>query len=84
LEDRRNVGESCCNSGDGTDQRVQSSMLMVNNKFETLHLNNFLYWKTLFSHQNVGEVIVILTVLTFVKMHVEAASKCLLRDSGTL
>jgi len=23
LEDRRNVGESSCNTGDGTDQRVQ-------------------------------------------------------------
>jgi len=40
--------------------------------------------ENVFSHQNVGEVIVIRTVLTFVKMHVEAASKCLLRDSGTI
>jgi hypothetical protein len=29
LEDRRNVGESSCNSGDGTDQRVQSLMFMM-------------------------------------------------------
>ena len=29
LEDRRNVGESSCNSGDGTDQRVQSLMMMM-------------------------------------------------------
>jgi hypothetical protein len=29
LEDRRNVGESNCNSGDGTDQRVQSLMFMM-------------------------------------------------------
>jgi len=29
LEDRINVGESCCNSGDGTDQRVQSLMFMM-------------------------------------------------------
>jgi len=29
LEDRRNVGDSSCNFGDGTDQRVQSSMFMV-------------------------------------------------------
>ena len=29
LEDRRSVGESCCNCGDGTDQRVQSLMFMM-------------------------------------------------------
>ena len=29
LEDRRNVGESSCNCGDGTDQRVQSFMFMM-------------------------------------------------------
>jgi len=29
LEDRRNVGESSCNSGDGTDQRVKSLMFMM-------------------------------------------------------
>jgi len=29
LEDRRNVGESSCNSGDGTDQRVQPLMFMM-------------------------------------------------------
>jgi len=29
LEDRRNVGESICNSGDGTDQRIQSLMMMM-------------------------------------------------------
>jgi len=29
LEDRRNVGESSCNFGDGTDQRVQSLMFMT-------------------------------------------------------
>jgi len=29
LEDRRNVGESSYNSGDGTDQSVQSLMLMM-------------------------------------------------------
>ena len=29
LEDRRNVGASSCNSGDGTDQSVQSLMFMV-------------------------------------------------------
>jgi len=28
-EDRKNVGESSCNFGDGTDQRVQSSMFMM-------------------------------------------------------
>jgi hypothetical protein len=29
LEDRRNVGEGSCNSGDGTDQRVQSLMFIM-------------------------------------------------------
>jgi len=29
LEDRRNVGECSCNSGDGTDQRVQSLMFTM-------------------------------------------------------
>ena len=29
LEDRRNVGESSCNSGDGTDQRVQYLMFIM-------------------------------------------------------
>ena len=31
IEDRRNVGEYSCNSGDGTDQRVQSLMFMMMN-----------------------------------------------------
>ena len=29
LEDRRSVGASSCNSGGGTDQRVQSLMFMM-------------------------------------------------------
>jgi len=29
LEDRRNVGESSCNFGDGTDQRVQSLTFII-------------------------------------------------------
>ena len=29
MEDRRNVGENSCNSGDGNDQRVQSLMFMM-------------------------------------------------------
>ena len=29
MEDRRNAGESSCNCGDGTDQRVQSLMFMM-------------------------------------------------------
>jgi len=29
LKDRRSVGASSCNSGDGTDQRVQSLMFMM-------------------------------------------------------
>jgi hypothetical protein len=29
LEDQRNVGENSCNSGDGTDQRVQTLKFMM-------------------------------------------------------
>jgi hypothetical protein len=29
LEDRRNVGETGCNFGDGTDEKVQSLMFMM-------------------------------------------------------
>jgi hypothetical protein len=29
LEDRRNVGENSCDSGDGTDRRVQSLKFMM-------------------------------------------------------
>ena len=29
MEDRGNVGESSCNFGDGTDQRVQSLIFMM-------------------------------------------------------
>jgi hypothetical protein len=29
LEERRKVGKNSCNSGDGTDQRVQSLMFMM-------------------------------------------------------
>ena len=29
MEVRRNVGESSCNSGDGTDQRIQSLMFIM-------------------------------------------------------
>jgi len=32
LEDQRNVGWSRCNSGDGTDQRVQFLMFMMTTK----------------------------------------------------
>ena len=35
LEDRRSVGASSCNSGDGTDQKVQSSMFMMTKTNQT-------------------------------------------------
>jgi len=35
LEDRRNVGESSCNFGDRTDQRVQFLMFMMMMKTES-------------------------------------------------
>jgi len=42
LEDRRNVGESSCKSGDGTDQRVQSLMFMMMMTF--VELQYIPYW----------------------------------------
>jgi hypothetical protein len=46
LEDRRNAGESSCNSGDGTDQRVQSlifMMMTVQGQTTECLMNNELY-----------------------------------------
>ena len=44
LEERRNFGESSCNFGDGTDQRVQSlmfmMMMMMIRKFYKRHLSS--------------------------------------------
>ena len=42
LEDRRNVGESSCNFGDGTDQSVQSLMciMMMMMMMMTFHLGS--------------------------------------------
>ena len=44
LEDRRNVGESSCNFGDGTDQRVQSLMFMMMVMIPNV---NFFFFKSL-------------------------------------
>jgi len=38
LEDRRSVGASSCNSGDGTDQRVQPLMFMMMMVIKNKHL----------------------------------------------
>jgi hypothetical protein len=43
LADRRNVGESSCNSGDGTDQRVQSLMFMMMMMNLTFLIYTFLF-----------------------------------------
>jgi len=40
LEDRKSVGASSCNSGDGTDQRIQSLMFMI-----MMMIKNFFIWK---------------------------------------
>jgi hypothetical protein len=42
LEDQRNVGKNSCNSGDGTDQRVQSLMFMMM-MMMTIYRKNFIY-----------------------------------------
>jgi hypothetical protein len=42
LEDRRNVGGSSCNCGDGTDQRVQSLMFMMMMTFYSITYNDCL------------------------------------------
>jgi len=47
LEDRRSVGASSCNSGDGTDQRVQSLMFMMMMTMKT----NDIYLLQLCFHQ---------------------------------
>jgi len=43
LEDRRNVGESSCNSGDGTDHTVQSLMFMMMMMMMMTRLGTFNY-----------------------------------------
>jgi len=41
LEDRRNVGENCCNSGDGTDQTGPILHVYVDDKFKhNIDINN--------------------------------------------
>jgi len=56
------------------------------NEFKALHLSQFLFfflfWKLFFSSERMDSNCD--TVITFVKMHVEAASKCVLRNSGTM
>ena len=44
MEDQRNVGESSCNFGDGTDQNLQSLifMMMMMMKFNVAHVLS--YW----------------------------------------
>ena len=44
LEDRRSVGASSCNSGDGTDQSVQSFMFMIM-MMMMLNVVNFIFLK---------------------------------------
>jgi len=46
LEDRRNIGDSGCNFGDGMDQRVQSLMFMMMN---TIHIEATENYLTMFS-----------------------------------
>ena len=46
LEDRRNVGESSCNFGDGTDQRVQSLTFMMMMMMMMMVMNDCTLQKT--------------------------------------
>ena len=58
LEDRRNIEESSCNFGDGTDQMVQSlmfmmmMMMMTNGSRKIRHLQAYIhnFWKLSISH----------------------------------
>ena len=43
LEDRRIVGASSCNSGDGTDERVQFLMFMMMMTYSNRHMSNRYY-----------------------------------------
>jgi hypothetical protein len=56
LEDRRSVGASSCNCGDGTDRRVQSlmfmmMMIMIVRMVKNVFVNNYT------KHRLNGEVI---------------------------
>ena len=44
LEDRRSVGASSCNSGDGTDQRAQTLIFMIMVIFNFFYLDNDIGW----------------------------------------
>jgi len=44
MEDRRSVGASSCNSGDGTDQRVQSLMFMMMTNMSAICLLRDTFW----------------------------------------
>ena len=45
LEDRRNVGESSCNFGDRTGQRVQSLMFMMTMMMCSVGISNQMFWR---------------------------------------
>jgi len=52
LEDRRNAGENSCNSGEGTDQRVQSLMFMMMIWwYHTPHTAKCVYIKLTFTYK---------------------------------
>ena len=57
FEDRRSVGASSCNSGDGTDQSVQSLMFMM--KMMTVHLaiNKVLHYQLM--HKRIALIAVL-------------------------
>jgi len=64
LEDRRNVGESSCNSGDRTDQRVQSlitgmSMVQLRIHLDLYNLAEKGSWENLYRqmYQQQGKLI---------------------------
>ena len=44
MEVRRDVGESSCNFGDGTDQRVQSLMFMMMMMMMMMMMIKIQYW----------------------------------------
>jgi len=57
---------------------------MCSQYIQSATFKSFPLLKNSISHQNAWDVIVILTIIPVVKMHVESASKCVLRDSGTI
>ena len=97
MEDRRNVGESSCNFGDETDQRVQSVMFVMmmmisyNKKKLTALISQICFWnKTLHvsDSSSVHHQEFFITVHTAMEYVIQVccaySEKLLMMDRGTV